>query len=221
MKEIENLVEEHKALMVEWKKKYPVDAKFIEDGIVNPDIWHQQENRILFFLKEAYGASEFSLTKALNENTPFYTTWKPTAVLINTLLETTPSYIPTFQDLEKYKEDKDVLKKIAVVNIKKVYGTSSSKEDNLEIYLKQDFNELQKQIKFINPTIIVCGGTKKLLDKHNFWAGFEEVIGTDQMVYTNQKTVLIDFWHPSYRVSHLMMHYTLGNIYQKYLQLIV
>ena len=64
----------------EWKKKdLHKNYTFIEDGVVNPDYYFSNENRILFLLKEAYSNEQDNrpLTDWLNDKKERVTTiWR-------------------------------------------------------------------------------------------------------------------------------------------------
>lgn len=62
------------------------------------------------------------------------------------------------------KEKKEILKSLAVINIKKNSGVNGSIDDDYLYYQTAKYREyLIKQIKLIQPTVIVCGGTYGML----------------------------------------------------------
>ena len=56
-----------------------------------------------------------------------------------------------------------VLRKIAVVNLKKVDGASTSSDNDLMQYTKDNAATLRREVAHVQPRIIVCGGTFKSL----------------------------------------------------------
>ncbi len=164
---------------------------FVSDGIVNPEKWfslNDSEERIMFLLKEAYDKSETPLdwdeAKWLNQekcmkNCSYEsdcskcditgTTFNFIASVVYGITENpTKSYdswlgIETHNHSEYKIKRRESLRKIAVVNIKKSDGKSSSSDDDIYYYAAVDKDLLIEQIKLINPTTIICGGTYKYL----------------------------------------------------------
>jgi hypothetical protein len=210
---------DHSKLMTEWRNKYS-DKIFIEDGIIDFPTWEKQENKILILLKEAYqidGKSEFKLTKNLFDNGRYHNIWHTVARMIKAVELTKAHYLPCLEEVENY--DNDILRKIAVINIKKADGRNGSEYEELMAVAENDKDLLKSQIEIINPTIIICGGTKHFLDD-NFWNDleFEKIPQTDDLVHKSPNKTLFAVWHPSYQVPSLMKHYLFAGIYQKYLQ---
>jgi len=57
-----------------------------------------------------------------------------------------------------------MLRRIAVVNVKKVNGVSISESDDLEQYVQNNTDLLRREITHVKPKIIICGGTFNFLD---------------------------------------------------------
>ena len=53
----------------------------------------------------------------------------------------------------------DILKHIAVVNVKKSGGKANSSMEEINQYAEYDSEELKKELEIIDPTVIVCGYT--------------------------------------------------------------
>ena len=54
--EIARYLENNNLLFSEWKERHKAQGytSFIQDGIVEPEVWFGESHRILFILKEAY-----------------------------------------------------------------------------------------------------------------------------------------------------------------------
>lgn len=164
---------------------------FVSDGIVNPEKWfslNNSEERIMFLLKEAYDKSETPLdwdeAKWLNqekcmENCSYEsdcrkcditgTTFNFIASVVHGITESLTESYDSWLGIETHNNSvykvkrRELLRKIAVVNIKKSDGKSSSRDDDIYYYAADDKEFLIEQIKLINPTMIVCGGTYNYL----------------------------------------------------------
>ena len=80
--------------------------------------------------------------------------------------------------------------KIAYMNINKCGGGSRSKDNELEEYAKTYKEYIEKEIKIINPDLIVCGSSIV----HNIVGGIVE--------RKNDRPYLVEVYHPSYyRIS--------------------
>lgn len=187
---------------------------FNEDGIVNQEIWNQQNKKILFFFKEAYHKDEYenyNLAKDLNENEP-WRMWLRVAEWVYAIQNT------TITKIAKYGENlasHDLIKSIAVVNVKKSNGKSTSNDDDLMSYASADKDLLRKQIEMIKPNIIVCGNTGKYLDFIYDGAMYKN--GTDyndNWYYKLDEMLVLSYCHPAGRsIYALMQFYGLAAIY--------
>ncbi len=74
----------------------------------------------------------------------------------------------------------DALKYVAIMNINKRGGSSSSKWKMLKSYVEDYGEKIKAEIEIIKPDIIICLGTRKLL---------QDILNTINIQY-------IDMWHP-------------------------
>jgi len=143
-------------------------TQYTLDGEINTNQWNASAVRILFLLKENYGYQEYEVIKLqeyahrwLADNNKTYVKISTLAAAIQIGLQ---RHSPLSQDeLNGISQNRDLLHstldKIAVVNIKKHSGESTS--DNAEIRIESGLNSslLKTQITELSPTIIVAGGT--------------------------------------------------------------
>lgn len=224
--------------MALWKTKEPVTVTytdgntektayinhknvFISDGIVNKDVWNNQSGKkILYILKEAYGETEdWSLTKWLSQKRPSSSIWKRVIEWTYGILNTNESLIAKYSP-DIYERNSDLFNNIAVVNLKKSAGKSSSSYGEIKAYAIADSAEIKKQLSIIDPDIIVCGST---FDALNHVYG--EKIRPDGahcdnwFYYTNVisggNTLVIDYYHPANHYPALANYYAVTNIYQQ------
>ncbi len=214
------------ALFNDWiENQKDKGGTFIKDGVISPNDWFAQDIRPLFLLKEAYGeGNTWNLVDLINNTSksavgafaaiPYWT---------EAIFNTTKDKIEPFKGNSKYRKlGNDMLKKIAVVNVKKYNGKSSSQYNDILKYAEEDSAFLKREIEIIDPTIIICGYTIRPLEKIldvNLKDGEKY---NELLFYTaninGRETLVIDFWHPSLRTPKLMSYYGLANVYQIYLQ---
>ncbi len=200
--EIENLFEE-------WKKDSMHDAKsFVTDGVINPDVFFEQDIRPLFLLKEAYAKDGigWDLTKEHNNSFPDEkqknTTWPNISRWTYGLFNTTAETKEEFSDDEIFEGKRNkYLQKIAAINVRKSSGVSVSDMKALRQYAENDKQRLKKQIELTDPNVIICCYTlslfKTIFDKKR--TGFMKNKHYDYIELNNHKVLVLDFYHPSCR----------------------
>lgn len=215
---------EKREVRISTGKTISIDHKqdgFITDGIVNQEIWNDGEHKkILFVLKEAYGeGDEWALTSWLNECAGRYQkdqTWKYVAQWVYGIEKTSSVGIERYKYLNDEERD-EAIRQIAVINIRKSNGESSSDYSVINGYAKFDKEELKKEFELIDADIVICGSTfgilcntiygKELEGKNDNWYYFWELGGRERL--------LIDYYHPAYRIPSLLKYYGIVNIYQQ------
>ncbi len=147
-----------------------------------------------------------------------YRIWRRIALWTCGLLNTTKETICPYTNKLSDEEYKEILKHIAVMNIKKSNGKSSSNYDELKAYASVDKNEIKKEFELIDPDIVVCGGCFLTLysiafersdseEKSENWYYYREVFG--------KKRLFLDFYHPANHWSDLLNYYGLMGTYQQ------
>lgn len=202
-------------------KTYSIDHKnriFIKDGVVCPKKWFsQKEFRPLFLLKEAYGGDgDWDLTDYLNSSKSADKTWQRIAEWTNGLLHTTQSQVAPYTSCSDYRTmGNDLLKRIAVVNVKKSNGRPHSQMDEICAYAAFDHDRLRQQLELCDPTVIICGYTSSTLDSiMEMEVRREKNENLYYHIPLNGKSVLVlDYWHPANQYPDLMNYYGLMGIY--------
>lgn len=199
---------------------------FISDGYVDKDTWESKKDgkRILFVLKEAYGEDDdWSLTEWLRRTGPSSNIWyrvvEWTYGIINTTATKVARYSPDNISLE-HSEDvpNEWLRQIAVVNLKKSGGRSSSNYSEISAYADADREELKREIEILDPDIVVCGAT--FSDINHIGGGIIKPNPCDNWYYYSdsfggRERLFIDYYHPANRYPSLLNYYGLINIYQQ------
>ena len=192
------------------KNKNPIEENTIVfDGVVNQDIF-KSGDKFLFLLKEAVdsqikGNSNYELI-----NNTFDLITKAKQESIEQKDSSTGLHWQEFCEwIYAYKHPNDsllsvtnhgrYLSEIALVNIKKVAGLSTTDANILnKIVLNEEYSKLlRKEIAIINPCIVICCGTfeqaKTLYGTHNCIK--QLCSGVEYFKYNN--IIFVDFIHPT------------------------
>lgn len=206
----------HDAIYARYREKYANRSSFlISDGVVDPE----QYSGILFLLKEAYSKErrfgEWDLPMYLAKDGP-WGAWGHAAKWVYGLLHTDRQTIAPYRDMS-WEEKNAMLRKMAVINLKKVDGRSSSSDEDLMAYAMDNAGLLRREIALAQPRVIVCGNTFRFLKKlyglsggdacgnRYYWLELEGV----------GKVLVLDYFHHAARYPELLTYYGLVSIYQQ------
>lgn len=212
-------VTEYAQLIQEWANADLRDDKcakdknvFVLDGIIDPATWEKQPTKILFVLKEAYDKTD-------KKESGLYA-WDETEWIKEQIRSKSIKIGKTWQRVYQWTHailnddekmptpgwDEDTFGKIAVINVKKTNGEPSSVDGELLAHAKRHSEHLIRQIRLINPDVIVCGYTCWLLDAVLSSSGNKTIKNrkNDLLWYktkslTDKEITVIDFWHPACR----------------------
>lgn len=209
---------EHRKIFDAYREKYKNRSSCLfEDGIVDPSNYQG----ILFLLKEAYSKdqtfSEWNLVSNLAEKGP-WGMWNHVCMWTHGIEHTTNNRIEPFRDLTE-EEKCCALSHLAIINVKKVNGTSTSSDSDLQGYVVENKELLCKEVLGVQPKIIVCGNTFRYLtamfgitiNKHQrcenwyYWLNIGEL----------EDVLVLDYYHPAVQYPSLLTYYGLTNIYQQ------
>lgn len=201
----------HEALLDSWSK-YPLhaDRAFVRDGPIDWKKWSKVSCRVLFLAKEAYGESEFGrswdLSRLVREEWkgPRYKFWWTLGYWAYGIQRLRTGHIPVSPFSKELS--KDVTESVlatSIVNIKKSGGTSSSDEDDLEQYMRQDSRLISEQVKYLGPDVVVCCSTWALA-KSFMWPNAEQV---SERVHRVDDMLVLDYWHPANRFPNVLGYY--------------
>lgn len=208
----------------EWRKQWESDGmsdddieKFVEDGIINPDEWYRPENKekILFVLKEPNGEQGepaldggTDLVASLRQDPDIkkYVTWRNINYWAYGLLHThidTP--IPTWEEVRKTSERS--LDKVAVINLKKMYGGSKVDNKQMKCFAIKDKELLLEQIEEINPDIIVTANNMYLLENIIGKENVGEIELGDFLDGTIKSKGWVNIWRREEKEVLIIRHY--------------
>ena len=145
-----------------WEVHYQslgIDNSLISrDGIIFPKRFNKNL-RILFVMKETNAKKGFPLTEFL-ESGPINQMWHTTARWAAGILNGFPEY----SEINIRSKLTDALQQVAIINLKKVTGSSASNMSVVNAYAHQDRVLLLEQIQNIDPHIILsCGVLHSLI----------------------------------------------------------
>lgn len=128
-----------------------------KDGIIKPSEYKKTSPKILYAMKEVNGWRGGDLALAFNElwGGPKHQIWHTVARWTAGIL----SGFPPFKSINHWDAYWDSVFKMAVVNLKKQSGSSSSDMTEINAFTKLDRELLLEQIQGINSNIIIACGT--------------------------------------------------------------
>jgi hypothetical protein len=194
---------------------FPEETHFFTDGIINQEKFNKANERILWILKEPWtGESHETIKisdyiKYINEfdfnSYPQYDTSTPMWRKITYTNSGILSGGWLFNDLEDLPQSKDVFDSLfncALINLKKVPGSTRSNFYNIDNYFRIAQEFIFNQIEEINPTVIICGGTYNHLMpliKNELKPVNDESLN-DFGLWKNR--LIINAYHPSYTIGY-------------------
>ena len=149
-------------LMDSWKEKHRNKGykRFIRDGIVCEEQWEKQQTpKVCYFLKEAYTSNEngYNLVEDLHDCEQPWTMWRKIAIWTQAIHNAFSQNMSEYDEEVLRSHEKEIIDRIAVVNVKKSNGENSSNYEDLEKYAIEDRAEIKRELEIIRPDIIVCG----------------------------------------------------------------
>jgi hypothetical protein len=206
----------HDELLNRWSaESRHVGKGFIRDGIIDPDRWAACPRKVLLLLKEAYESEAekkgYDLCKLIRDEWegPKHNIWWNASYwcLAAQSIEFPP---PLPSDDKGYVDATKALLASSVVNVKKSDGRSFSDNVNLKEYTTNDKEYIKKQIKLIDPQIVICGNTWSFVE--GFWPSAKLV---SDLVYVVDGRIFIDYWHPANQYPHKLNYYAFAFILQQ------
>lgn len=175
------------------KRSIDVDA-ICKDGIVDQEVFCKERTRILFIGKETNDWKGGDMRDLARRGPRHSYLWNLSRWSYGLLHN-----FPEFADINKKDLLNSTLKRIALINLKKTTGGASSNMTIISSYAKNDKILLKRQIKEINPNVIVTLGTHEVV----LWLLDLEVSvdsPNKEPYYSKRNNALIIPWkHPSMR----------------------
>lgn len=195
-------------------KHEPPYGKFVRDGVINLENWKKQKFRICLVLPEASGYTDLEkypngvdITEIWNKRGAFSPLLQLAASWIQGILDSTlPPVTYSKEDLKKKRHE--LIRSIAVVNLKKSDGQLAPSYKGVQAFAQEDADEIRKEIDIIKANIIVCGSTYSLMhgprpqgdeppERRQFVFYNDELVSGAQRVYRwGKNKLVIDLWSP-------------------------
>ena len=207
--------EQEKRLFARWRAEREYRC-FISDGVIDENEWNKQSCKILFVLKEANWENgntdlcEFLLSE--NSST-YWKTWNNVARWTKALLEK-GEYPYRVTNADKSR----LLRKVAVMNLKKVGGNAVADSDTICEYARADREYISAQISLYDPDIIICCGRGKgknadilhdTVFESTSVSDWQDSLTESEYNYFILSTVdgrsvpVVSFYHPQMRGGHV------------------
>lgn len=209
------------------------------DGIVDEEQFYKQNEKIMFLLREPNGNDKKG--QAPKEHKDWnYQHWLQYQQAGNTEDETstdTKFYSSTFNKLcmwvdvfyncldnkelsfDEYKKAsynetnfREVLKKTAIINLKKTWGKGSTEQEDLNRYVenKTVVDVIQKEIAYIEPDVVICGSEQVYNLAKGILKGNENNCklesGEEFTYFKSGEVIYLNFYHPACRKSRKSMY---------------
>jgi hypothetical protein len=198
-------------LFDKWKKKRPEMAK---DGVINELEYSKSKIRVLYILKEVNDWKNGDLREFVR-NGARWRTWNNIARWHNGIQNYFENGIVEFKNTISQNDRKEILKNIAVLNLKKESGGASSNMGQIWHHANGDKDLLKQQVKLYNPNIIICCGTGGIVSELQLFENIGSFkLSSNGIRFTkNEKILMIDYFHPQCRKNKkLLFDNLLGSI---------
>lgn len=198
-------------LFKEWENSNPnYKGSFKRDGIIDENNFSKASSKLLFIAKEPNDPKQKSGD---------YRTWWTEGLkygFSHRIAEWSYGILNGFPQYDMIRKDNSLLEQaildISFMNIKKIGGKGSSEKEEILRYLRADFEYIHKEIKIIEPEVIITSlswnSVRNGLFPEIIWyeSGYSIAIGK----FNNSK--VIDFYHPSSRTAPAASYSLLQNV---------
>ena len=137
-----------------------------------------------------------------------WTMWRKVAIWTQAIYNAFNDNICEYDDEELRSKEKEIIDRIAVVNVKKSNGGSESEYEDLKKYALEDRLEIKRELEIIQPDIIVCGNNLSLL-KLVLGEELQNDDTWDNMLALWKDTLVLDYYHPAVHYPNRVNYYAL------------
>ena len=211
IKEIDILIE----------KKYNINKEFdyvILDGIVDIEKYLKSNFKILWILKEPHDKGEHGKfdMRHLLQDAKYKNGLNPNmkSTFTNIIYSTFGilNDFTSWNDIDDFRDNHDlidVLQNIALINIRKLSGNSSSNDKEIKNTYIANKSLILKQIEIFNPNVIIGGGTISYLysdlklskSRKKTLTKIGNINNYPKAYFTSDNKIIIETCHPAARVN--------------------
>jgi hypothetical protein len=186
-----------KELFTKWISKRP---ELAIDGIINESEYSQSRIKVLYILKEVNDWKKGNL-KEFVQNGSRGATWNNIARWQYGIENYFKTRELKFKDKISRENRIEILKSIAIVNLKKESGGSNSNMGEIFHHAKKDRELLKEQIKLYNADIVICCGTGNIVSNLRLIDNIESYKTTSKGIKfsDNENQLIIQYNHPQAR----------------------
>lgn len=208
------------ALFDEWRPLVETDAgHFVEDGIICEEAWSRATRKVLFLLKEPngycgeYGPLNELLRKAAARNSTSKMWDRPTFHNVGRWTFGLLNYSGEVPDYDTANAGrKTAVLGCAYINIKKSSGGARATKD-VEVHAEKYAEFLKRQVDIIQPDIVVCGGTYKMLKKYVY----PGMVRVSHRVHQLEGLLFINAYHPGYVAKREILYDQILSSFHEYM----
>ena len=173
------------------------------DGIVNQEQYGSAKVKVAFLLKEVnypdmegdWKYTDWLDQQAAQPDSPdFHKTFANIARWMACEESPDASYLAC----EDYAAHSGLIAKMAVINIHKGAGGSSSDWEAMKGYARENGEALRLQVEKIGPDILFCGGTYPLAKEWIFPGAKEQCLPCGANYFCWGRTKVVEFVHPAW-----------------------
>lgn len=182
------------------------DSHYVIDGIIDPGKYLDSKLKILWVLKEANSESTTWSYIENFKNKDWLLTHGKKVPTLKRIIYTTYGILRDCQwsEIPDAKDEKsfEPLQEIALINIKKIPGSSIAKPSEIQAAYYTNQELVKEQIDTYDPDVVIFGNTLNYFDVSDF-EGLEnlekQVSDFGNHFYKTDQRLYINTWHPAVR----------------------
>ncbi|MCP1996680.1 hypothetical protein [Flavobacterium sp. HSC-61S13] len=177
----------------------PKEKGVVSDGAVDGRKYDGEKQKILFVLKEPYEEGD---DRSILGNWHIREVVEKWVTDVRLDIPTYFNICKTLSAIWNVPYSRELISRVAIVNVKKNPGCTKSVEDEIEIAFESNSIEIIRQINSLKPDLVIFGGTAHHFEKH-FSVSKVKVDGECNFVNIDfasngKKTLCLCVWHPAY-----------------------